>query len=188
MHQLISDDTVRGLNRGKVRIVTQVAVARAISVRHLGHHRIKLVFRIETEPETDRVEHMPERARLRQQVYARWLGYAQMVKLRAQPDRALPLTGITAVIAIAPVGDIGTVHREQRRRFTAMLGVEKNVVDGIAKGVLNSALSPMKSVACDMVNRIHATFPILPVNRSRRILFRNRMYQILRFSGQRGSK
>ena len=110
MHHLVGHNPVARPNRREIRIVTQIAVAGAIGIRHLGHHGIKLIGCVKTEPETDRVEHMPQHARLGQQGDAHGLGHIQRVKLIAQPDRSTSFTGLAPVVAVAPVGDVGPVQ------------------------------------------------------------------------------
>src|SRR6056297_465515 len=127
-----------------------------IGIGHLGNHDLRVTLRITTDPERHRVEDVAQHARLCQKPNLSRIGQVMGGQNVTHPRRTASLSNRASVVAIPKRCDTGAIPSENPWCLDRRFGIQKHIVDTIAKRVFHGTLAPMPRVAGDMVDGFHS--------------------------------
>ncbi len=130
-------------------------MAVAIGVRHFGDDGPKVALAIMTEPERDRVEDVAQEAGLGEEEDFLRPRSVEAGQRFADPGGAAPGPGGATIVKVAQGGKVAGVARKKGRTACGV-GVQKDVIHGIAELVFQRPLAAMEGFAADMVHLTHA--------------------------------
>lgn len=145
-------------NRLHILMVAKIGMPVAIGICYFRDDSPEIAVMVVGQPKTDRVEHMAQNARLRDedQLSSGDLGQALGAQHVPNPNAASTLAGRAAMVAIPQRRQIAPISRKQNRPFGWGFGIQREIIDTVSERIVDRAAPPVEGRARYMIRPTHA--------------------------------